>query len=359
MAENHHKYKYLENTYENLTLLGNAESKVYLAKSRVTGKIVVKKYIASCVVGIYEKLKNLEGKGIPKVYDYACDGQNGIVIESYICGETLEKKLAVCRTYSEEEAKKVICELLQILKEIHSKGIIHRDISAKNIIITDEGDVRLIDFGIAREVKNAKSRDTTILGTVGYAAPEQFGFQQSDARTDIYAVGVLLNQLLTGCMPTEQVYKRGVMGTIIKKSTSIDANKRYTSAEWMLRALRWAGNSEDLNGMQMLPGFRTNVKWKRVVACTGYGFMALYTYSSLREFAGIPIGFLLEMLALFLYWWLATLLVANIGYWDHVVYPICHWSRKMKVLARVIVWLFVFYAGVTLELYAKNTYLQL
>ena len=359
MTENHHKYEYLDETYENLTTLGNTESKVYLAKNRVTGKIVVKKYIEPCVIGIYEKLKKWAGKGIPKVYDFACGERSGIVIEAYICGETLEEKLTIRGAYNEEEAKKVICELLEILKEIHSQGIIHRDISAKNIIITDDGDVRLIDFGIAREVKEEKSRDTRILGTVGYAAPEQFGFQQSDARTDIYAVGVLLNQLLTGCMPTEQVYKSGVLGRIIKKSTSIDANRRYTSAEWMLRALRWTGNQEPLDGIQMLPGFRTNVKWKRGVACVGYGFMVLYTFISLREFAGNLPGFLIEMLALLLYWWLATLLVANIGYWDQVVYPICHWSRKMKVLARVVIWLFVFYAGAALELYAKNTFLIL
>lgn len=357
MTENYHKYEYLDEIYENLTSLGHIESKVYLAKNRATGKIVVKKYIESCEIEIYEKLKKLEGKGIPKVYDYAYKEHNGIVIESFICGETLEEKLAVCGAYNEEDAKKMVCELLEILKEIHSQGIIHRDISAKNIIITDEGDVRLIDFGIARELKEKKSRDTRILGTVGYAAPEQFGFQQSDARTDIYAVGVLLNQLLTGCMPTERVYKSGVMGRIIKKSTSIDANKRYTSAEWMLRAIRWAGNSEILYGIQMFPGFRTKTKWKQWIACAGYGFMVLYTYISLREFAGIPIGFMVEMLALFLYWWLATLLAANIGYWDQNVYPFCRWSRKMKVFARVVVWMLVFYAGAVLELYAKDTFL--
>lgn len=359
MTENCHKYEYLEETYENLTLLGNPESKVYLAKNRMTGRIVVKKYIEPCEIEIYEKLKNLEGKGIPKVYDLADGEHNGIVIESYICGETLEDKLEICGRYHEEEAKEIICELLEILKEIHSQGMIHRDISAKNIIITDEGDVRLIDFGIARKVKEEKSRDTRILGTAGYAAPEQFGFQQSDARTDIYAVGVLLNQLLTGCMPTEQVYQKGMLGRIIKKSTAIDADNRYASAENMLRALRWSGNPVDVNGIQILPGFRTNVKWKRRAACAGYSLMILYTFISLREFAGIPIGFLIELLALLLYCWVATLLAADIGYWDTMVYPICNWPGKMKIAVRVVIWMIVFYAGASLELYARSVYLKI
>lgn len=374
MTENRHKYDYIEDLYENLAVLGHGGENVYVARNKVTGKIVVKKYVAPQVIGVYERLKNRDekssglhtgcetldsGNGIPRIYELACDGKSAVVIEAYISGETLEEAMESRGTFGEEEAKDVICSLLIILKDIHRQGLVHRDISAKNVMLTDEGTVKLIDFGIAREVKVQKPCDTAILGTVGYAAPEQFGFRQSDARTDIYAVGVLFNQLLTGHMPIEQIYSDRRFKKIIEKSTAIDADQRYANAEKMLAALRRAGSSMRITGIQMLPGFRTGTKWKRWVACAGYGFMGIYTYASLEEFAGIPVGFFAEMAALTLYWWLATLLAANIGYWDQIVYPICNWSRGKRIAVRVGIWMVLFYAGASLEMYIRNLYLKI
>ena len=86
-----------------------------------------------------------------------------------------------------------LCECLDTLHTLNPP-IIHRDIKPENIIYHDNK-VTLLDFGIARFLDSKKSKDTLILGSVGYAAPEQFGFHQSDARTDLYAVGVLCNEI--------------------------------------------------------------------------------------------------------------------------------------------------------------------
>ena len=87
----------------------------------------------------------------------------------------------------------------------------------------------MIDFNAARKISDA-SKDTVIMGTVGYASPEQLGVSQSDARTDIYAVGVLLNVMITGKHPSEKLAK-GKAGRIVRKCTSVNPDERYQSAK--------------------------------------------------------------------------------------------------------------------------------
>ena len=117
-----------------------------------------------------------------------------------------------------------------MLSFLHRINIVHRDIKPENIIITDNATVKLIDFNASRVYKNECTADTVVLGTIGYASPEQFGITQSDARTDIFALGVLLNVMLTGVHPSEQLAK-GRAGKIVLKCTQIDPNKRYQSVE--------------------------------------------------------------------------------------------------------------------------------
>ncbi|MCM1256313.1 MAG: protein kinase [Roseburia sp.] len=93
----------------------------------------------------------------------------------------------------ETESLDVAGQILEGLDVIHRLKLVHRDINPQNIVISSDGVVKIIDFGIGRMYKELQGRDTEFLGTAGYAAPEQFGFSQSDARTDIYSVGVILN----------------------------------------------------------------------------------------------------------------------------------------------------------------------
>ena len=102
-------------------------------------------------------------------------------------------------------------------------------------MVTPGGRVVLIDFNASRIISSAK-KDTVVMGTVGYASPEQLGVAQSDARTDVYAAGVLLNVMLTGKHPSEYLAK-GKAGRIVKKCTAINPNDRYQSAEKLAEAL--------------------------------------------------------------------------------------------------------------------------
>jgi len=224
------KYGYLDETYETICPLG--EQDIFLAKNRDNGRIFVKKYVAASVIPVYEKLIAIRNEHLENIYDFAAGEERGILITGYISGISVQQYLEYYGVFAEERVKDYMADILEVLGQVHALGIVHRDITAGNIMISDDGIVKLIDFGIAREVKKEQGKDTVVLGTVGYAAPEQFGFHQSDARTDLYAVGVLCNEMLTGKLPGDGLYNGSQnMQKIILKATAIDAKQRFQTAD--------------------------------------------------------------------------------------------------------------------------------
>lgn len=209
MQQDHLKAQYLDDTYEDLSTL---KENVYVVRHKQTGKIYVKKYVDKKLIPIYKKLQQIHDHHIEKIHDHAADNEKGIIITEYISGMTLQEY-------------------------IEDKGIIHRDINTNNILISNDGIVKLIDFNIARQKKQAQGADTSILGTVGYAAPEQYGFLQTDERTDIYAIGVLWNVLLTGHLPSEQRYACGPLGMIIQRCTEMDNRQRYHNVQEIFQTM--------------------------------------------------------------------------------------------------------------------------
>ena len=117
---------------------------------------------------------------------------------------------------------------------LHSLGIVHRDIKEDNVILTENGTVKLTDFDISKIYTQGKSRDTVLLGTATYAPPEQFGLAQTDSRSDIYALGILANKLVTGEHPSVKLFTKGRLGRFIAKATNISPEKRFDSAEDVL-----------------------------------------------------------------------------------------------------------------------------
>ena len=113
-------------------------------------------------------------------------------------------------------------------------GTVHRDIKPENIILRGR-DAILIDFDAARIHKPAMETDTQILGTVGFAAPEQYGISQSDLRADIYSLGVLINVMLTGEHPSRALAS-GRMGRIVERCTRVNPAKRYKNVLRLMEA---------------------------------------------------------------------------------------------------------------------------
>ena len=136
---------------------------------------------------------------------------------------------------STAQAKKICRQLCSALWVLHSMGVVHRDVKPDNIIIRGK-DAVLIDFDASRIYKNANNEDTQILGTTGFAAPEQYGLSQSDGRADIYALGVLLNIMLTGEHPSRKL-AAGRMGRIIQRCTMVNPEKRYKNILHLMEAL--------------------------------------------------------------------------------------------------------------------------
>ena len=220
--------------YSLVTVLSNNnECKVLRVRNKSIGKDLVLRSFPQHI-DAYELLYDIRCENLPEIYDAidVADGQ--IVLEEYIDGITVAQVMEGGR-YRYHGAKKVISCVCHALSVLHERGLVHRDVKPENVMIDKNGRVVLIDFNASRKVSQA-SQDTVIMGTVGYASPEQLGVTQSDARTDIYAAGILLNVMLTGKHPTE-AFAKGRAGRIIRKCTALNPDDRYHSAEKLSDAL--------------------------------------------------------------------------------------------------------------------------
>lgn len=132
-----------------------------------------------------------------------------VVVADYVPGPTLSQYVGGRGRLSADEAVRLADQVCEAVQELHRLGIVDRDITPENTIVAADG-AHLIDLGIARILtgRSGRRHDTTTLGTYGFAAPEQYGFARTDARSDIYAVGRLLGYMLTGVYPTERAYEQ-------------------------------------------------------------------------------------------------------------------------------------------------------
>lgn len=226
--------KKLFSAYSPVSVLSdNNGCKVLRLRNKTSGKDLVLRSFPEHL-DAYETLCGIRCESLPEIYD-AIDLDNGqIVLEEYIDGITVAQVMEGGR-YRYRGAKKVIAGVCHALTVLHKRGLVHRDVKPENVMIGSDGRVILIDFNASRTVSEA-CRDTVIIGTVGYASPEQLGVTQSDARTDIYAAGVLLNVMLTGKHPTA-AFARGHAGRVVRKCTSLNPDERYQSAQKLSEAL--------------------------------------------------------------------------------------------------------------------------
>lgn len=183
---------------------------------------------------VYRKLLGISCPNLPQIMETAERDGMVAVLEEYIQGDSLAYLLEGA-LFSHAEARKIIMQLCNALWVLHKLGAVHRDIKPENVIIRGSEAI-LIDFDASRIFKSDTNQDTQILGTTGYAAPEQYGIAQTDERADIYSLGVLLNIMLTGKHPSKELAS-GRLGRIVQKCTMVNPEKRYKSVLYLMEAL--------------------------------------------------------------------------------------------------------------------------
>ena len=250
----------------------NKEHKVYLVQSVRSNKIYVQKILDVYNIRVYEHLYNNPIPGIPQIINYYEQNNQLIVIEEYISGISLQEKIDNSEL-SITDIKGYMLMLCNILEALHSltPAIIHRDIKPSNIIITNYNDIVLLDFNAAKYFSDNANSDTILLGTPGYAAPEQYGFGSSSPQTDIYAMGIVLKEMLGSlkCPDSNSLdyYKR-----IVQKCTEMTPSSRYSSVTELKEALISINAPKTSSGKTgfVLPGFRSKTPWKMLLASIGY-----------------------------------------------------------------------------------------
>ena len=229
--------QYIQSLLQTYSMAGLLSQKngceVLRLRSKKSGKDLVLRSFPHPVMA-YEKLQNIHCVNLPEIYDVLEMDDGQIVLEEYIDGITVAQVMEI-EKYRSSGARKVLLSVCDALTVLHDRGIIHRDVKPENVMIENSGRVMLIDLNASR-MESSANKDTVIMGTVGYASPEQLGLSQTDARTDIYAAGVLYNVMLTGQHPSVTIAS-GKSGRIVRKCTAVNPDERYQTAAELWAAL--------------------------------------------------------------------------------------------------------------------------
>lgn len=227
---------YIENRFDKVKLLRQSDKgEVHLAQDKDTGEFVIIKHVN--LTGLpYKILRKNPNPLFAKIFTCAEDLNDVVVVEEFIQGEPLIERLQNKNFLTEDDAQKILLQLCDGLNFLHELGIIHRDIKPSNLILQPDGQIKLIDFDAARIVKENQAEDTNFLGTKGYAPPEQYGYGQTDSRSDIYALGITIQKLLG------ENY-RGRLTKILSKCTEIDPKNRWQSVAELKSALLYQNKS--------------------------------------------------------------------------------------------------------------------
>lgn len=169
------------------------------------------------------------------------------VVLDYVPGPTLEQVVAERGRLQQNEAVNLAQQICEAVQELHRLGVLHRDLTPANIIVADDG-AHIIDLGIARPLTDTanRNRDTTALGTYGFASPEQYGFAPTDVRSDIFSLGRILGFMLTGVYPDDTRYTPLLsddlhvtprLRAIVERATAFEPSARYQNVAQFAQAL--------------------------------------------------------------------------------------------------------------------------
>ena len=263
-------------TYYKTIAVINESHNIFLVQHQETKKIYIKKILDVYNNQIYQYLYENKITGVPQIISLYEENNQLIVVEEFISGSSLQEKIDA-NDITTTLINRYMCELCEILEKLHSVNppIVHRDIKPSNIMITEYDHVVLLDFNAAKFSSDTDTTDTILLGTKGYAAPEQYGFGSSTPQTDIYSLGILLKELVGALQnPTDQ------FAEIISTCTQMNPADRFHSVSTLKQAFQGnektmrTGTSKSFTWKSLIPpGFRTLTPWKIGVSSIVYLFI--------------------------------------------------------------------------------------
>lgn len=331
--------EYVLSFYKELTQIDKLK-KVSLLQHIETGDIFVKKYIEKYCLDVYLQLKENPIESTPRIIEVLDDADGIIVIEEYIKGKTLQRILDEEGVFSEARVQKYMETMTIIVEELHelTPPVIHRDIKPDNIILSDDGQIKLIDFGASKNINKDNTRDTHLLGTQNFAAPEQYGFGSSDVRTDVYGIGATFNYLLTKKSPNEGIAE-GRLHDILKKCLMLSPDERYQCMYDLyadIIGIRANGYEKELNtNNSYYPvGFRSNNKFA-MIGATVYYSICVFAFLVLSIGETVPMvlsNLVLLLIMIASLFWFGDYLGCRTKITGHT---------KIGVLLAVILWMIV------------------
>jgi len=227
----------------------NEDSATFLVKETVAGILCVLKWgrnmqaeLLRNEMEILEKLADRKLSGIPKAYRIFEENREVYLVREYIEGTPLAQMVLQKGEIPETEICRISRKICRTAEQFQNPDnlMIHRDIKPENIVITPGGEAVFIDFGTMRSYKKDGSRDTFVVGTRGTAAPEQYGYTQTDQRTDVYAIGQTMLYMVSESYEMDQLSECNIsrkMKKVIEKACSFEPDKRYTDASELSRAI--------------------------------------------------------------------------------------------------------------------------
>ena len=341
--------KFDHTAFETVSVLSVKETGgTYLVQCKTTDQLFIKKLVSSKHIEVYTKLQQINHPNIARIIEVYRSEHHGVIIEAYIEGESLAEKLKKQQMIPEYQAVFYMHQLCLALQVLHGHDIVHRDINPNNIMITADGVLKLIDFDISKMAQTLQHQDTTILGTVGFAAPEQFGFMQTDHRSDIYSAGVLFNVMLTGLHPKEAFAENILYQNIINACISADPQDRYPSMKAMIKDVNVLLSSFSRYRLKprIIPGFRTGKLYKKIIAVIGYLAMFFLTVSSFsRALHSENDAFTTaeDIFAPIFLLWIPFMLLTNINYFDRRMVVFKHFPRKVALFFRIVLAVIAFW----------------
>ena len=344
--------------YRDIAML-NQDHGVSLVQHIETNMVYVKKELALYDLRVFQFLMDNPLPGIPKIQELVESDGRLYVIEEYISGRSLRDRLDSDGPLPVATALSYLRQLCDILRPLHqlSPPVVHRDIKPSNIVITSVDQLYLVDFNSAKETSHSREQDTVLIGTFGYAAPEQYGFSPSQPTADIYALGVLLNEMLTGKKPQEKMCS-APLATVVKRCLQMEPSNRYQTVDQLLQDVAGKRPPFSSAGAKIQswlpPGFRSRQPLRWVFAALWYAFIVLLSCEIVIDGAG-PVKLTILRIFFFLLFLAETLWVGNYrNLWAQL--PLTsHSKRAYRILGAVCWAVVLFFASMlVMAIFTQN-----